>query len=49
VISRGSAGESKGRYLRCRGFLSHEVSQKRVVQLDEILAMLHSLIAKLRD
>jgi len=49
VISRGSAGESKGRYLRCKGFLADDVIQKRVMQLDEILAMLHSLISKLRD
>lgn len=48
-ISRGSAGESKGRYARCRKFLSAEVIRKRVGQLDEIQAMLYSLIAKLRD
>jgi len=49
VISRGSAGESKGRYKRCRKFLSEEVIRRRVGQLDEILVMLHSLISKLRD
>ena len=49
VISRGSAGESKGRYKRCRKFLSEEIINKRVSQLDEILAMLFVLISKLRD
>lgn len=48
-ISRGSAGESKGRYLRCKKFLPEEVIKKRVGQLDEIQAMLHSLINKLSD
>lgn len=48
-ISRGSAGESKGRYIRCKKFLPEKTVNKRVAQLDEIQAMLHSLIAKLRD
>ncbi len=48
-ISRGSAGESKGRYIRCKSFLSKKVIEKRMNQLDEIQAMLHGLIAKLRD
>ena len=48
-ISRGSANESKGRYVRCRKFLTQEVVDKRVAQLNEIHAMLHSLIGKLSD
>ncbi len=49
IISRGSSGESKGRYIRCKKFLSKEIVKRRVAQLDEIQAMLHSLINKLRD
>lgn len=49
TISRGSTGESKGRYLRCRKFLSADIIQRRVVQLEEIQAMLYSLISKLKD
>jgi four helix bundle protein len=48
-ISRGSASESKGRYIRSKKFLTKEIVNKRVAQLDEIQAMLHSLINKLRD
>jgi four helix bundle protein len=48
-ISRGSAGESKGRYSRCKKFLSKEVIDKRITQLGEIQAMLYSLIVKLSD
>ena len=48
-ISRGSTGESKGRYIRCKKFLPEEIVNKRVAQLDEIQAMLHSLINKLSD
>ena len=48
-ISRASASESRGRYIRCKKFLSKEMVNKRVAQLDEIQAMLHSLISKLRD
>ncbi len=48
-ISRGSAGESKGRYIRCNKFLSEEIVNKRIAQVDEIQRMLHSLITKLRD
>ncbi len=46
-ISRGSARESRGRYIRCKKFLSQEVISKRVKLLDEILAMLFSLISKI--
>jgi four helix bundle protein len=48
-ISRGSAGESKGRYTRCKNFLPKEEVTRRVAQLDEIQAMLYSLISKLYD
>ncbi len=48
-ISRGSAAESKGRYIRCRKFLGEDIANRRVAQLDEILAMFYSLISKLRD
>lgn len=48
-ISRGSASESKGRYIRCKKFLTNEIIHKRVSQLDEIQAMLHSLVNKLHD
>lgn len=48
-ISRGSTGESKGRYKRCKRFLSEKTIEKRLKQLDEVQAMLHSLISKLRD
>lgn len=46
-ISRGSARESRGRYLRCKRFLPREVIEKRMGELDEILAMLNSLVEKL--
>jgi len=49
IIARGSTGESKGRYIRCKNFLPTEVIERRVKQLNEIQAMLHSLISKLRD
>ena len=49
IIARGSTGESKGRYIRCKKFLPKEVIERRINQLDEIQAMLHSLISKLRD
>lgn len=49
IISRGSAGENKGRYIRCKKFLPQEIVKRRVAQLDEIQAMLYSLINKLRD
>lgn len=47
-ISRGSAYESRGRYLRCKTILSKKAISQRTQQLDEILAMLYSLISKLR-
>ncbi|MFN3966385.1 MAG: four helix bundle protein [Endomicrobiia bacterium] len=48
-ISRGSARESKGRYERCKKFLGQHTVDRRFKQLDEILAMLSSLISKLTD
>ncbi len=48
IIARGSAGESRGRYFRFKKFLSDKIIEKRVSQLNEIIAMLNSLIKKLR-
>lgn len=48
-ISRGSTGESKGRYKRCKKFLPQKTMEKRVAQLSEIQVMLISLINKLRS
>ncbi|MEO0127300.1 MAG: four helix bundle protein [candidate division WOR-3 bacterium] len=48
IISRGSSGESRGGYLRCKKFLPLSTIEKRVKLLNEILAMLNSLISKLR-
>ncbi|MGB9721574.1 MAG: four helix bundle protein [bacterium] len=49
IISRGSAGESRGRYIRFKKFLPKKNIEKRIQQLNEILAMLNSLISKLKD
>ncbi|MBI2439806.1 MAG: four helix bundle protein [Lentisphaerae bacterium] len=48
-MSRGSTGEAKGRYKRCQKILPPDMVEKRIKQLDEIQAMLHVLIAKLKD
>jgi len=48
-ISRGSAGESKGRYLRLKNFLPESVIENRIQQLLEIQLMLNSLVNKLRE
>jgi four helix bundle protein len=48
-ISRGSCAESKGRYIRLKKFLPQGTSEERISQLNEIQAMLYSLIDKLRD
>ena len=45
-ISKGSTGEAKGRYKRLRRILSEEVVSRRVGVLNEIRAMLESLIEK---
>ena len=45
-MSKGSVGESRGRYKRLRKVLSQEIINKRVGVLNELRAMLESLIAK---
>ena len=45
-MSKGSAGESRGRYKRLKKILPQEVINNRVVVLNEIRAMLASLIEK---
>jgi four helix bundle protein len=48
-ISRGSAGESKGRYNRLKHFLPEDIIKKRLLQLLEIQVMLNSLVNKLKE
>ena len=45
-ISKGSTGEARGRFKRLKTALSQETIDKRVSELSEIRAMLHSLIEK---
>ncbi|MEW6618183.1 MAG: four helix bundle protein [bacterium] len=45
-MSKGSVGESRGRYRRLRKLLPEKIIEKRLQVLNEIRAMLHSLIAK---
>lgn len=45
-ISKGSTGESRGRYKRLKKILNQETIDKRVAVLNEIRAMLESLINK---
>ena len=45
-MSKGSVGESRGRYKRLNKVLSQEIINKRVAILNEIRAMLESLINK---
>ncbi|MBA7531163.1 hypothetical protein ES705_23374 [subsurface metagenome] len=45
-ISKGSSGEARGRYKRLRKILPDEIINKRVTVLNEIRAMLASLINK---
>ena len=45
-ISKGSAGEARGRYKRLDSLLSKDVVEQRVAVLCEIRAMLHALIEK---
>jgi len=45
-MAKGSAGESRGRYKRFKKLLSHEIIDKRVEVLNEIRAMLESLMQK---
>jgi len=45
-ISKGSTGEARGRYKRLNKVLSKKIIEKRVAALNEIRAMLESLIQK---
>lgn len=45
-ISKGSTGEARGRYKRLRKILPEQIISKRVAVLNEIRAMLESLIQK---
>jgi four helix bundle protein len=45
-MSKGSAGEARGRYKRLGKLLLEKIVEKRVAELNEIRAMLHSLIQK---
>ena len=45
-ISKGSTGEARGRFKRLRTILSQATVEKRVAVLNEIRAMLESLIQK---
>ena len=45
-MSKGSTGESRGRYKRLNKILNQETINKRVAILNEIRAMLESLINK---
>lgn len=45
-IAKGSTGEARGRYKRLRKLLSEEITNKRLAVLNEIRAMLESLIKK---
>jgi len=45
-ISKGSAGEAKGRYNRLRKILPTEIINRRIDVLNEIRAILESLINK---
>ena len=45
-ISKGSVGEARGRYKRIASLLPKEVADRRVLVLNEIRAMLDSLIHK---
>ena len=45
-LSKGSAGEARGRYKRLKTLLPEDIVNKRVAVLNEIRAMLASLIEK---
>ena len=45
-MSKGSAGEARGRYKRLKKILPEQIINKRVAVLNEIRAMLESLIQK---
>ncbi|MFQ6083052.1 MAG: four helix bundle protein [Candidatus Aminicenantia bacterium] len=46
-VSRGSARESKGWYIRSKNFLPEELIEQRIKTLDEIISLLVGLINKL--
>ncbi|HCE45193.1 MAG TPA: hypothetical protein DET40_16765 [Lentisphaeria bacterium] len=48
VISRGSAAETRGRYLRMKTWLPKDIIEKRVAICDEIIGILTSTINKLK-
>jgi len=45
-MSKGSTGEARGRYKRFKKILPEQIINKRVAVLNEIRAMLESLIQK---
>ena len=47
-IARGSARETRGRYLRMKHWLAQDVIDNRVALLDEIIGILTSSIKRLR-
>jgi four helix bundle protein len=49
VISRGSAQETAGRYLRLRHWLPEGLPETRIALCDEIIGILTASIAKLRS
>jgi four helix bundle protein len=48
-ISRGSARETKGWYMRSKKFLPEQLVTKRIDLIDEIIALLSSMVKKLDD
>ena len=48
-FSRGSARETRGRYLRMKHLLTEAIIRERVALLDEIIAILTSTISTLRS
>ena len=49
VISRGSAQETAGRYLRLRHWLSADLPAARIALCDEIIGILTASVKKLRS
>ena len=47
-IARGSARETRGRYLRMKHWLAQDLIKERIALLDEIIGILTSSIARLR-
>ena len=48
VIARGSAKETRGRYIRMKAWLPAELIERRVAQCDEIIGILTNTIVTLR-